>query len=243
MANYKIIGADLLEYGPVSAEQVRHWISERRVDSETKLQAEGTAEWKPLAEVPEFAEAFPRSDRTTCPKCGEAFENGFDTCWKCGTGRDGSPHWTKQVEVEAEEARSESGPCPKCGSQNVKRGELMAGGHGGSLAFRPEGTHSFILSFSDGVILSSPHNFACLDCGLVWGHLQPDELKEFISKHGSSPHKEDAYGLLSEGGRLESQGDLDGALAKYQAVMEQFPGTGAAGDAEVRIENLKDKMA
>ena len=41
MPNYKIIGADQMEYGPVSAEQIRQWITERRVDSETKLQAEG----------------------------------------------------------------------------------------------------------------------------------------------------------------------------------------------------------
>ena len=41
MSNYKIIGADLKEYGPVSAEQIRQWITEGRVNSETKLQAEG----------------------------------------------------------------------------------------------------------------------------------------------------------------------------------------------------------
>jgi len=37
MANYKIIGADLMEYGPVSAAQIRQWIAEGRVDCETKL--------------------------------------------------------------------------------------------------------------------------------------------------------------------------------------------------------------
>jgi hypothetical protein len=116
----------------------------------------------------------------------------------------------------------------------------MASGRSG-VAFRPEGTHYFILSFSDGVVLSSPHSFACLDCGLVWGRLQPDELKEFISKHCAGSEKGDAYALLSEGGRLESQGDTTGALAKYEAVMEKFPGTGAAKDAEFSIRNLKDK--
>ncbi len=91
MPNYKIIGADLMEYGPVSAEQIREWIAEGRVNSETKLQAEGTAEWKPLAEVPEFAQASPGTAPVACPKCGEPFEDGFDSCWKCGTGKDGSP--------------------------------------------------------------------------------------------------------------------------------------------------------
>ena len=47
------------------------------------------------------------------------------------------------------------------------------------------------------------------------------------------------YALLSEGARLEAHGDTAGALAKYEAVIEKFPGTGAAGDAEVSIQNLE----
>jgi hypothetical protein len=54
MPNYRIIGDDLKEYGPVSPEQIRQWIAEGRVNSETKLQAEGGGEWKRLSEVPEF---------------------------------------------------------------------------------------------------------------------------------------------------------------------------------------------
>ena len=89
MAKYKIIGADLVEYGPVSAEQVRQWIAEGRVNSETKLQAEGTAEWKPLAEVPEFAAASPALPRflhTCCQHCSgpiEFPEHGLETEISC----------------------------------------------------------------------------------------------------------------------------------------------------------------
>lgn len=46
-----------------------------------------------------------------------------------------------------------------------------------------------------------------------------------------------------EAARLESKGDTAGALAKYAAVMEEFPGTGAAGDAEISIRNLRDKSS
>ena len=53
--------------------------------------------------------------------------------------------------------------------------------------------------------------------------------------------KEDAYVLFSEGARLESKGDTAGALVKYEAVMKEFPGTGAAKDAAVSIRNLTDK--
>jgi hypothetical protein len=55
---YKIIGGDGQQYGPVNAEQLRQWHAERRVNGQTKLQAEGTAEWQPLATMPEFANLF-----------------------------------------------------------------------------------------------------------------------------------------------------------------------------------------
>lgn len=55
---YKIIGADGREYGPASAEEVRRWITERRADAHTRAQAAGSAEWKPLGEFPEFADAL-----------------------------------------------------------------------------------------------------------------------------------------------------------------------------------------
>jgi hypothetical protein len=91
MPSYKIIGADLKEYGPVSEEQIRQWIIEGRVDSETKLQVEGSGEWKQLADVPELAAPLKGNRSRSCPNCGEPFEDGFDSCWKCGTHRDGSP--------------------------------------------------------------------------------------------------------------------------------------------------------
>src|SRR5687767_928426 len=52
---YKVIGIDGKEYGPVSLEQLRQWIRERRINSETLLQAEGTIGWKPAVEFPELA--------------------------------------------------------------------------------------------------------------------------------------------------------------------------------------------
>lgn len=53
---YKIVGADQQEYGPVSAEQIREWLASGRVNSQTLVQAEGSAEWIPLASFPELAE-------------------------------------------------------------------------------------------------------------------------------------------------------------------------------------------
>jgi hypothetical protein len=51
---YRIIGADGNQYGPISADQLRQWIAEGRANAQTKVLAEGTMEWKPLSEFPEF---------------------------------------------------------------------------------------------------------------------------------------------------------------------------------------------
>ncbi|HZR18710.1 MAG TPA: DUF4190 domain-containing protein [Verrucomicrobiae bacterium] len=57
---YKIIGADNAQYGPVSAEQIRAWIEQGRVNGQTRAQTEGSAEWKTLAELSEFSGLFPK---------------------------------------------------------------------------------------------------------------------------------------------------------------------------------------
>jgi hypothetical protein len=55
---YKIIGADRKEYGPVSGDQIRHWIVEGRVNAQTQIRAEGAQDWRALSSYPEFASSF-----------------------------------------------------------------------------------------------------------------------------------------------------------------------------------------
>lgn len=55
---YKIIGGDGKEYGSISAEQLRQWISEGRVNAQTQALVEGTTDWKPLSSFPEFADVL-----------------------------------------------------------------------------------------------------------------------------------------------------------------------------------------
>jgi TM2 domain-containing membrane protein YozV len=52
---YKIIGKDGQQYGPVSAEQLRGWITENRANAQTLVQPDGAQDWKPLGSLPEFA--------------------------------------------------------------------------------------------------------------------------------------------------------------------------------------------
>jgi hypothetical protein len=52
---YKVIGADNREYGPISLEQLQKWISEGRINANTRVLPPGATEWKTLAEIPELS--------------------------------------------------------------------------------------------------------------------------------------------------------------------------------------------
>lgn len=65
---YKLIGADKKEYGPISAEVLRCWITEGRANSQTLIQPEGNTDWKPLADFPEFAEALGAAPSPSSPQ-------------------------------------------------------------------------------------------------------------------------------------------------------------------------------
>ncbi|HEU6448814.1 MAG TPA: GYF domain-containing protein [Verrucomicrobiae bacterium] len=52
---YKIIGIDGRQYGPASAEDLRRWLAENRVNAQTLIQPEGAPDWKPLGMFPELA--------------------------------------------------------------------------------------------------------------------------------------------------------------------------------------------
>ena len=62
---YRIAGADGKEYGPISADVLRLWISQGRANALTRVLAEGAGEWKPLSEFPEFAEDIAAKSATT----------------------------------------------------------------------------------------------------------------------------------------------------------------------------------
>lgn len=59
LPNFKIIGADLKEYGPVPAAKILQWLTEGRIDEQTPAQAEGHGEWKPLAAFVELLKKMP----------------------------------------------------------------------------------------------------------------------------------------------------------------------------------------
>ena len=67
---YKMIGADGREYGPISTEQLRQWLAEGRANAQTKVQAEGSTEWRTIAECPEFADVLHTAAAAATPPAG-----------------------------------------------------------------------------------------------------------------------------------------------------------------------------
>jgi hypothetical protein len=58
MPTFKILGTDGHQYGPVSSDVLRQWISQKRATAATSVQGEGDPEWKPLSSFPEFADVL-----------------------------------------------------------------------------------------------------------------------------------------------------------------------------------------
>jgi uncharacterized membrane protein len=56
MANYTIIGGDKKEYGPITADSIRQWITEGRLNGQSLAKLEGDGEWRPLLAFQEFAD-------------------------------------------------------------------------------------------------------------------------------------------------------------------------------------------
>jgi hypothetical protein len=57
-AIYKIIGDDGQEYGPVTGEQIRAWITEGRVERKTPVFVDGAKDWNFVGLLPEFTNCF-----------------------------------------------------------------------------------------------------------------------------------------------------------------------------------------
>lgn len=56
MGTYIIIGGDGKEYGPISAEDLRQWFAEGRLNANTLVKSTSDAEFRPLEKFPELAD-------------------------------------------------------------------------------------------------------------------------------------------------------------------------------------------
>ena len=104
---YKLIGVDQKEYGPVTADQIRKWLSEGRVNAQTRIKGDADADWKLLSDCPEFMPTPQPRAGWVCPRCGEQLEAQFDSCWRCSTQRPSRQVATAQAPPQA------AAPVPK----------------------------------------------------------------------------------------------------------------------------------
>ena len=86
---YKIIGNDGKTYGPATADTLRGWIAQGRVDNRTAVLPEGAAEWTFLGLLPEFAREFSSPPPAIAPPrvapAAARGTNGFATAgFVCG---------------------------------------------------------------------------------------------------------------------------------------------------------------
>jgi hypothetical protein len=67
MATYTIIGGDQKPYSSVTADDVRRWIADGRLNGQSLAKEENDTEWRPLSAFPEFADALAASSAPPPP--------------------------------------------------------------------------------------------------------------------------------------------------------------------------------
>ena len=67
MATYTIIGGDQKEYGSVTADDLRKWIADGRLNAQSLAKEEHDTEFRPLSAFPEFADVLGASSAPAPP--------------------------------------------------------------------------------------------------------------------------------------------------------------------------------
>jgi hypothetical protein len=98
-----------------------------------------------------------------CPKCSEPVEDSFDSCWNCGTGKDGSPPPKGFGAVQPEDSAEHSEhPMPTVMTVNsLARVRIDEAG-----AYKSGGAQSVVVRLK---IIAGVVKIACAIVGLVLG--------------------------------------------------------------------------
>jgi hypothetical protein len=67
MATYTIIGGDQKPYSSVTADDIRRWIADGRLNAQSLAREGNDTEWRPLSAFPEFADVFAASSAPPPP--------------------------------------------------------------------------------------------------------------------------------------------------------------------------------
>jgi hypothetical protein len=69
---YYIVGSDNQTHGPINVDTLNQWIAQGRANGQTMTRAEGSQEWKPLENYPEFGDALVRTPPVSGQEQGDA---------------------------------------------------------------------------------------------------------------------------------------------------------------------------
>ena len=89
IAQYKVIGNDGQEYGPIDSAGVHQWIQEGRANAQTMLKREDQSNWAPISAFPEFAPLLGGAPGQPVPvyQGGMGFGEAISSCFsKYATG-------------------------------------------------------------------------------------------------------------------------------------------------------------
>ena len=80
--------------------------------------------------------------------------------------------------------------CPRCTSDRLVHGRYfnphaVMGQQTGAPRFRPDGLKKFMLLDPSVAIRGRETFAACLDCGLLWSHIDREKLLKSIRKNGA----------------------------------------------------------
>lgn len=129
---------------------------------------------------------------------------------------------------------------PRSGVKEWRNALLAINGAGLSAQTTSDSEHERIIAEARKRLPQQLFNFAfTLALGLA---LASALVARSRRKRSVVEDEDDAYELLTEATTLERKGDLNGALAKYEAIITKAPGSNAAKDAEISIRALRKRM-
>lgn len=124
-----------------------------------------------------------------CPRCRQEIEVQFDECWSCGALRAGLVGYSPEYSEDAKEATQAC--CPQCKSYRtipgiVKQPEISIR----RTRFVPDAAAGQFFWVSTPAIAVPGRACVCLDCGLLWSSVDPDEANRKFEKfiHDTDAH-------------------------------------------------------
>jgi hypothetical protein len=133
-----------------------------------------------------------------CPTCEEEVAAQYDQCLNCGTpnpfvsdeSADDSGRTSRSVRPPPAFDHTQ---CPHCEGHRITMGDIGGGETWAQYPFRPDGLSFWVLGFSESILFSDRFR-SCLDCGLSWSTVSPEDLTSRIAKEGKQATKEQ-FGL------------------------------------------------